>query len=70
LRIDEGVWRISSSANDTMIYEIAHADFTSDGLGEILAYVSIGAAGGSARAGSIGFIEKKSAGGACAFSPR
>jgi len=68
--IDAGVWRLSDDANATMIYEIAHADFTGDGLGEILAYVSVGATGGTARAGAVGLIEKPSADSPCAFSAR
>jgi hypothetical protein len=53
-----------------MVYEIAHADFTGDGVGEILAYVSTGVADGTARAGSIGMLEKTAVGGPCSFSPR
>ncbi len=68
--IEEGVWQVAIGNGETIIYEIAHADFTGDGQGEILAYVSIGAVGGSLRTGSIGLIEKPSAGGPCAFSPR
>lgn len=66
----DGVWRVTIGGGETMIYEIAHADFTSDGAGEILAYVSVGAAGGTARTGAIGFMEKPAAGGPCGFSPR
>jgi hypothetical protein len=47
--IEDGVWKIAIGAGVTMVYEIAHADFTGDGQGEILAYVSVGAAGGTAR---------------------
>lgn len=66
----EGVWRLSSPSAEMTLFEIAHADFTGDGLGEILAYVSLGAEGGTARAGAIGLMEKPSAGGPCAFRAR
>jgi len=69
-QVGEGVWKIAAVESQAMVFEIAHADFTGDGLGEILAYVSIGAAGGTARSGAIGFMEKPSAGGPCAFTPR
>jgi hypothetical protein len=68
-REDDGVWKIADPATETMVYEIAHGDFTGDGLGEILAYVSTGVSGGAARGGSIGLIEKPAAGGPCAFKP-
>ncbi|NWG93571.1 MAG: hypothetical protein HXY21_13865 [Parvularculaceae bacterium] len=68
--IESGVWKVAIGEGETVIYEIAHADFTGDGVGEILAYVSAGAPGGTARVGSIGFIEKPNAGGPCSFSPR
>lgn len=66
----EGVWKLTIGQGETMVYEIAHADFTGDGDGEILAYLSVGAAGGTARTGTIGLMEKASAGGPCGFSPR
>lgn len=68
--VSDGVWRIRIGEGETMVYEIAHADFTGDGTGEILAYLTVGAAGGTARTGAIGLMEKASAGGNCAFSPR
>lgn len=64
-----GVWRITIGQGETMIYEIAHADFTGDGVGEILAYLTTGVAGGAAHAGTIGLIEKSSADGPCTFIP-
>lgn len=70
VEVEDRVWRISVGAGETTVYEIAHADFTGDGLGEILAYVSIGAAGGTARTGTIGLIEKSSADGPCGFTAR
>lgn len=66
----EGVWKLTIGQGETMVYEIAHADFTGDGVGEILAYLSVGAAGGTARTGTIGLLEKPAAGGPCGFSPR
>lgn len=69
-RIESGVWKLATAESETIVYEIAHADFTGDGLGEILAYASTGAVAGTARAGAIGLMEKPSAGGPCAFSPR
>lgn len=66
----DGVWRLTIGQGETLVYEIAHADFTGDGAGEILAYVSVGAAGGTARTGVVGLMEKPSAGGPCGFSPR
>jgi hypothetical protein len=66
----EGVWKITIGAGETMIFEIAHADFTGDGVGEILAYASVGAVGGTARTGTIGLMEKPGAGGPCSFSAR
>ena len=68
--IDEGVWKLSSPVAESTVFEIAHADFNGDGFGEILAYISTGAAGGSARAGLIGFIEKADAAGPCVFKAR
>jgi hypothetical protein len=66
----DGVWKLTIGQGETMVYEIAHADFTGDGAGEILAYLSVGAAGGTARTGAIGLMEKTSAGGPCGFRPR
>ena len=66
----DGVWKLTIGQGETMVYEIAHADFTGDGAGEILAYLSVGAAGGTARTGAIGLMEKPSAGGPCGFTPR
>lgn len=68
--VSDGVWRLRIGEGETMVYEIAHADFTGDGTGEILAYLTVGAAGGTARTGAIGLMEKASAGGACAFRAR
>ena len=68
--IEDGIWKIVIGQGETMVYEIAHADFTGDGVGEILAYVSTGVADGTARAGSIGMLEKSAAGGPCTFQPR
>ncbi len=68
--VEQGVWDIEIGNGETMVFEIAHADFNGDGLGEILAYVSVGAIGGTARTGSIGLIEKPLADGPCEFSPR
>lgn len=65
--IDRGVWKVTIGAGETIVYEIAHADFTGDGLGEILAYVSVGSPGGTARIGAIGFLEKPDRGGGCSF---
>lgn len=67
--VDEGVWKILIGQGETMVYEIAHADFTGDGVGEILAYVSTGVVDGTARSGAVGFLTKPSAGGPCAFTP-
>jgi hypothetical protein len=68
--VSAGVWRILIGQGESMVYEIAHADFNGDGAGEILAYLTVGAAGGTARTGTIGLMEKSSAGGPCGFSPR
>ncbi len=68
--VEEGVWRMTIGQGETMIYEIAHADFNGDGLGEILAYMSTGPAGGTARVGAIGLIEKNASGGPCSFTAR
>jgi len=68
--VDGGVWRITIGQGETMIYEISHADFTGDGVGEILAYLTTGPVGGDARAGTVGQIEKPSADGPCEFIPR
>ena len=66
----DGVWKLTIGQGETTIYEIAHADFTGDGAGEILAYLTVGAVGGTARTGAIGLMEKPSASGPCAFRPR
>ncbi len=68
--VSAGVWKVLIGQGETMVYEIAHADFDGDGGGEILAYLTVGAAGGTARTGTIGLMEKTSAGGPCGFSPR
>ncbi len=68
--LGEGVWKLTIGQGETMLYEIAHADFTGDGAGEILAYLSVGAAGGTARTGAIGLMEKATADGPCGFRPR
>ncbi len=70
VNVGEGVWKLSIGQGETVIHEIAHADFTGDGLGEILAYLSVGTAGGTARVGSIGLIAKPAAGGPCEFKAR
>jgi hypothetical protein len=68
--VSPGVWKILIGQGETMVHEIAHADFDGDGGGEILAYLTVGAAGGTARTGTIGLMEKASASGPCGFSPR
>lgn len=68
--LGDGVWKLTIGQGETMVYEIAHADFTGDGVGEILAYLTVGAVGGTARTGTIGLIEKTAADGPCGFSPR
>jgi hypothetical protein len=66
----DGVWKLTIGQGETMVYEIAHADFTGDGAGEILAYLTVGATGGTARTGAIGLMEKAAPGGPCGFRPR
>lgn len=66
----DSVWKIRIGQGETMVYEIAHADFNGDGAGEILAYLTVSAVGGTARSGAIGLMEKASASGPCGFSPR
>ena len=66
--VADGVWKVTIGQGETMIYEIAHADFNGDGLGEILAYLSIGSVDGTARTGSVGFLEKRSPEGPCYFT--
>lgn len=68
--IADRVWKVGIGQGETTVYEIAHADFTGDGLGEILAYLSVGAAGGTARSGAVGMLEKSSEGGSCVFRAR
>jgi hypothetical protein len=68
--VSAGVWKVLIGQGETMVYEIAHADFNGDGGGEILAYLTVGAAGGTARTGTIGLMEKTTASGPCGFSPR
>lgn len=70
VEIEDRIWKVAIGNGETMVYEIAHADFTGDGRGEILAYVSVGAIGGTARAGSIGLLEKPAEGAPCAFTAR
>lgn len=69
-KVEDGVWKVLIGNGATTIFEIAHADFTGDGVGEILAYMSVGAVDGTARSGVIGLMEKPTAGGGCSFSPR
>jgi len=68
--LGDGVWKLTIGQGETMVFEIAHADFTGDGGGEILAYLTVGAAGGTARSGTIGLMEKSADDGPCRFRPR
>lgn len=67
---EPGVWKVTIGEGETFVHEIAHADFNGDGVGEILAYVSVGAHGGTARSGVVGLIEKAADEGPCTFTAR
>ena len=56
-------WKITGRATELTIQEIAHADFDRDGYGDVLAFVALGARGGTAAAGAPALIEKRSADG-------
>ena len=45
-KVSDHVWSMSFGNNAARIFEIAHADFTGGGLGEILTYVQMNAVGG------------------------
>lgn len=64
LRADgSGRWRLSASGTDYRIEEIAAADFNGDGLEDLLVFVGYRAQGGSAAAGSVGYLQKATADG-------
>ncbi len=65
-----GVWRLSTGDQIAELHEIAHADFNKDGLGDMLALVSINVVDGTATAAELGLVLKTSADGAVTFAPR
>lgn len=64
----EGVWVMRSGPQRMEMQEIAHADFNADGLGDVLAFVTLSVEGGTASAAQLGIVEKKSADGPCAWT--
>ncbi|MEZ5922421.1 MAG: hypothetical protein R3C60_13870 [Parvularculaceae bacterium] len=68
-KVSRHVWRLAGGNTAAQIFEIAHADFSGGGLGEILTYVQMNAVGGTAVAGSVGLMEKKDPSGPCIFKP-
>jgi len=68
-KVSDHVWRLAGVNVAAQIFEIAHADFSGGGLGEILTYVQMNAVGGTAVAGSVGLMEKEDPSGRCVFKP-
>lgn len=60
-------WRLLGGGQTAVIQEIAHADFSGDGLGDLLVFVTMRVEDGSAWASSTGYIEKTKASGPLRF---
>lgn len=56
-------WEILSPAAAATVQEIAHADFTGDGRGDILVFVSVQASDGAVASFDVGLLDKPVAGG-------
>ena len=67
--VKTGGWRLKMSDQAATIIEIAHADFDRDGVGDILAFASIGVTGGTARIAEIGLLQKSSETAPVRFTP-
>lgn len=62
-----GDWRLRGAGEEARILEIAHADFDGDGEGEILAFASLAAPGGTAALGVLGLIRRADPGAPATF---
>lgn len=60
-------WRFVGGGQTVVIQEIAHADFSGDGLGDMLVFVTMRVDGGTASIGRTGYIEKTKASGPLRF---
>ena len=58
---EDGTWRMETEGQFAKFQEFAFADFNQDGIGDILAYVSINVREGTAQTGHLGLIEKTAA---------
>ena len=67
-RTEPGKWRLSTTAEDAVMQEIAIADFNEDGLGDVLVFMAAGASGGTAYVDQLGFLEKKAPNGEVTFT--
>ena len=63
---DEG-WRLSNGDNAIVIQPLAHADFDTDGLGDVLVFMRTSLRGGTAVGGTVGYFSRTSAGGDLIF---
>lgn len=65
---EQGWWRMEVESQNVTVQEIAHADFTRDGVGDMLVFVSITVTDGTAQAGRLGLLEKRTASSAIDFT--
>lgn len=63
----ESAWHLSAGEQRGFLQEIAHADFTDDGVGDVLVYMQLAVEGATVQAGLVGIVEKRSAAGALEF---
>ena len=57
-KLDEYRWGVSSRGQETVLQEIANADFDSDGIEEILVFLVSSPSGGTAVVSQIALLEK------------
>ncbi|MEO0398896.1 MAG: hypothetical protein AAF224_05670 [Pseudomonadota bacterium] len=53
-----GAWRVTNGGQKAALQEIAHADFTGDGFGDILLFVAVGVDKATAAAAFLTIVEK------------
>lgn len=63
-------WRIASNGQQADLQELAYADFSRDGRGDILVFVTVTAQAGTARASLVGYLHKDSPQGPVTFIER
>lgn len=65
----DGEWRLSAPDTEIVMQEIAHADFNGDGIGDILVFMSVMPAGGTAQLSQLGLVERTDRSANCQFTP-